>query len=103
MQIYPARPNFNPQLDSFTHILCYEASKPGDVPLDMIGHAVADSKYVTYTHQGLESELSHSYDYVYGLIRETGNEPKDYDFEIWDERYKPESLENEIDLFVALK
>lgn len=70
----------------------------------MIGHAVGESKYVTYTHQGLESELSRSYDYVYGQwIRETGNEPKDYDFEIWDERYKPESLENEIDLFVALK
>ncbi|MEK4238182.1 MULTISPECIES: GyrI-like domain-containing protein [Paenibacillus] len=104
IQIYPMEPDFNPQVDRFTHILCYEVSKQGDVPLDMIGHAVGESKYVTYTHQGLESDLSRSYDYVYGQwIRETGNEPKDYDFEIWDERYKPESLENEIDLFVALK
>jgi predicted transcriptional regulator YdeE len=104
MQIYPMRSDFNPQVDNFTNILCYEVSKQGDVPLNMIRHAVTESKYVTYTHMGLESELSGSYDYVYGQwIRETGNEPKDYDFEIWDERYKPKSRDNEIDLFVALK
>ncbi|OZQ68669.1 AraC family transcriptional regulator [Paenibacillus sp. VTT E-133280] len=86
------------------NVILMQVSKQGDVPLDIIGHAVGESKYVTYTDQGLESELSRSYDYIYGQwIRETGNEPKDYDFEIWDERYKPESLENEIDLFVALK
>jgi AraC family transcriptional regulator len=33
----------------------------------------------------------------------TGNEPKNYDFEIWDERYQPESPDNEIDLYIALK
>ncbi|HEY2494049.1 MAG TPA: effector binding domain-containing protein [Paenibacillus sp.] len=104
MQIYPIRSDFNPQVDNFTNILCYEVSKQGDVPVNMISHAVTESKYVTYTHKGLESELSRSYDYVYGQwFRETGNEPKDYDFEIWDERYKPESPDNEIDLFVALK
>ncbi len=104
MQIYPMKSDFNPQVDRFTQILCYEVSKQGDVPLNMISHAVTESKYVTYTHKGLESELSRTYDYVYGQwIRETGNEPKDYDFEIWDERYKPESRDNEIDLFVALK
>ncbi|BBH24439.1 hypothetical protein Back11_57840 [Paenibacillus baekrokdamisoli] len=104
MQIYPMKSDFNPQVDRFIQILCYEVSKQGDVPLNMISHAVTESKYVTYTHKGLESELSRTYDYVYDqLIRETGNEPKDYDFEIWDERYKPESPDNEIDLFVALK
>ncbi|GGF80784.1 hypothetical protein GCM10010912_27400 [Paenibacillus albidus] len=104
MQIYPMKPDFNPQVDSFTHILCYEVSHHGDIPLNMVSHAVTESKYVTYTHKGLESELSRSYDYLYGQwIIETGNEPKDYDFEIWDERYKPESLDNEIDLFIALK
>lgn len=36
-------------------------------------------------------------------MSETGNEPKNYDFEIWDERYQLESPDNEIDLYIALK
>ena len=104
IQIYPKESDFNPQVDKFTTILCYEVSKQGDVPSSMISHTINESKYVTYTHKGPESQLSKSYDYVYGQwIRETGNEPKYYDFEIWDERYKPESPDNEIDLFIALK
>lgn len=104
MQIYPMNADFNPKADVFTHILCYEVSKKGDVPPNMSSHTVPESKYAVYTHKGPESELSLSYDYIYGQwLEETGNEPKDYDFEIWDERYKPESPDNEIDLFVALK
>jgi len=104
MQIYPMKHNFDPRIDRFTQILCYEVTSADDVPLGMISHTISESKYVTYTHKGLESELGKSYDYVYGKwIRETGNEPKGYDFEIWDERYKPENPDNEIDLFVALK
>jgi AraC family transcriptional regulator len=103
MQIYPMKPNFNPQVDRFTQILCYEISEPGHIPSEMISHSIHESKYVTYTHKGLESGLSRTYDYVYGQwIRETGNKPKGYDFEVWDERYKPESHDNEIDLYVAL-
>jgi AraC family transcriptional regulator len=104
MQIYPMEPDFNPQLDTFTHILGYEVGKLGDFPLDMIRHTVDESKYVNFTHKGLESELGRSYDYVYGQwMEETGNEPKFYDFEIWDERYRPDHADNEIDLYIALK
>ncbi|MDR6780095.1 GyrI-like domain-containing protein [Paenibacillus peoriae] len=104
MQIYPMKPDFNPQVDKFTNIICYEISKLDEVPLNMISHTVNESKYVTFTHKGLESELDHSYDYIYGQwIKDTGNEPKDYDFEIWGEKYNPESSDNEIELFIALK
>ncbi|MEK8126470.1 GyrI-like domain-containing protein [Paenibacillus filicis] len=106
MQIYPDRPDFDPQTDSFSHLLGYEVVHPGGAPApaQMISHSVPEGKYVTFTHKGLESELSHSYAYVYGeWMCETGHEPKDYDFEIWDERYEPDSPDNEIDLFIALK
>ncbi|RXZ79773.1 AraC family transcriptional regulator [Paenibacillaceae bacterium] len=103
MQIYPIDPDFNPQVDSFINIVCYEVSEQGKVPSEMISHTVNESKYVKGTHKGLESELSSSYDYLYGQwMEETGHEPKHYDFEIWDERYQPESTDNEIDLFIAL-
>ncbi|MFC5406446.1 GyrI-like domain-containing protein [Cohnella soli] len=104
MQIYPMKPEFNPRVDRFTQIFCYEISEDDAVPSDMVSHQVPESKYATYTHKGLESELGRSYDYLYGQwIREHGQEPKGYDFEVWDERYKPESPDNEIDMYVALK
>jgi AraC family transcriptional regulator len=104
MQIYPDNPDFNPQTDSFSHLIGYEVVQGGETPSQMISHSVPESKYVTFTHQGLESELSDSYAYVYGeWMSETGHEPKDYDFEIWDQRYQPDSPDNEIDLFIALK
>jgi len=104
IQIYPMKPGFHPRVDRFTQIFGYEVASADRVPAEMIQYTVPESKYVTYTHQGLESELGITYDYLYGKwIRETGNEPRGYDFEIWDDRYKPDSPSNEIDVFVALK
>lgn len=104
MQIYPIKPGFNPRVDRFTQIFCYEVSESDTIPSEMIHHQVPESEYVTYTHKGLESDLGRSYDYIYGQwMREHGREPKEYDFEVWDERYKPQSPDNEIDLYVALK
>ncbi|WEK56064.1 MAG: GyrI-like domain-containing protein [Candidatus Cohnella colombiensis] len=104
MQIYPMKPGFNPRIDRFTQIFCYEVNEGYTVPPGMMSHQVSESKYVTYTHKGLESELQRSYDYLYGQwTREHRHEPKGYDFEVWDERYKPESSDNEIDMYVALR
>lgn len=104
MQIYPMKPGFNPRIDRFTQLFCYEVKEDDLVPSGMVSHQVPESKYVTYTHKGLESELGRSYDYLYDQwMCEHGHEPKGYDFEIWDERYKPESSDNEIDMFVALR
>jgi len=102
MQIYPMEPGFNPRIDRFTQIFCYEVNEGDTIPPEMVSHQVSESKYVTYTHKGLESELGRSYDYLYGQwMREHGREPKGYDFEVWDKRYKPESPDNEIDMYVA--
>ncbi|MFJ2042529.1 GyrI-like domain-containing protein [Paenibacillus taichungensis] len=100
MQIYPMDANFNPKEDVFTHLIGYEVAVDSFVPLDMILHSVKESQYVTCTHKGLESELDPTYDYLYGQwIGEKGYELKDYDFEIWDERYQ---FEKEMDVLVAL-
>jgi len=104
MQIYPMKPGFNPRVDRFTQIFGYDAAPSDLTPADLFQHVVPESNYATYTHKGLESELGRSYDYLYGTwVREAGKEPRGYDFEIWDERYRPESPDNEIDMYVALK
>lgn len=104
MQIYPMNEDFNAKVDKFTHLIGYEVTSLDNFPSEMISHDVPVSQYATCTHRGNESEIGDTYDYIYGqYLGETGHEPKCYDFEIWDERYQPESPNNEIDIYVALQ
>ncbi|GGO08360.1 GyrI-like domain-containing protein [Saccharibacillus kuerlensis] len=104
IQIYPMKPGFDPVKDRFTQIMGYEVTDESVVPEGMIRHSIPESKYATCTHKGLEADIGQTYDSLYGeWIRSRGSEPKGYDFEVWDERYQPESEQNEIDMFVALR
>lgn len=103
-QLYDMKPNFNPHVDPFTQIIGYKVTAANSVPEGMIAHIVPDNHYVTATHKGLESELYRTYDYLYGKwMGENSYSPIGYDFEVWDERYKPEEHDNEIDVYIALK
>ncbi|MET3697256.1 predicted transcriptional regulator YdeE [Bacillus oleivorans] len=104
IQIYDMKLNFNPYVDPFTQIIGYKVKDGSNVPDGMIVHQVPENNYVTCTHKGLEAELYKTYDYLYGKwLAENSYSPAGYDFEVWDERYKPEEHENEIDVYVALK
>lgn len=103
MQIYPLNEHFDARRDAFTHLICYEVTQADLVPAGMVHHTVQSSEYVVCTHKGAESSIHLAYDYLYGSWPEqSGRAFKDYDFEIWDERYHPESPNNEIDIYVAL-
>lgn len=107
MQIYPTDSQFDAQVDRFTNLLCYEiidASEQMDIPAGMMLHHVPANTYVICTHQGLEEHIGETYQYLYVDWMQTNDyEPLDYDFEVWDGRYHPDSEENEIDIYVALK
>lgn len=104
IQLYPMKEDFNANKDAFTQIIGYEVSEIEDIPEEAIHHHVPAHEYVLYTHQGLESDLHKTYDYLYGEWLEENNYwPVGYDFERWDERYKPEDPSNEIDLYVAVE
>ncbi|PZM66381.1 GyrI-like domain-containing protein [Paenibacillus dendritiformis] len=104
VQIYPMKPDFNPQVDPFTQIIGYLVPEVTTTPDGMVMRAFPESAYVTMTHRGRECELGQTYDLLYGQwMREHGREPAGYDFEVWDERYRPDSEDNEIEVFVALR
>ncbi|MBL0385128.1 AraC family transcriptional regulator [Tumebacillus sp. ITR2] len=104
IQVYPTKPGFNAMVDVFTQIIGYKVSNEARVPSGMMKHEVPANEYAKYTHKGLESELVGTYDYLYGKwLPQSGRQFAGYDFEIWDDRYKPESPENEIDVHVAVK
>lgn len=104
IQVYPKKEHFNAYTDPFTQIIGYEVSQPGDLPQDAILHQVPENNYIAYTHHGLDTEIYKSYDYLYGKwIKDNNYHLIDYDFEVWDERFKPEEPTNEIDMFIAVK
>ncbi|SET54901.1 Predicted transcriptional regulator YdeE, contains AraC-type DNA-binding domain [Oceanobacillus limi] len=103
IQVYPMKEGFHPYTDKFTQIIGYEVSNPGEVPEGGILHTVPNCTYVTTTHKGPEAEIYQTYDYLYGKwMVENRCMPLGYDFELWDERYNPDDMDNEIDLFIAI-
>lgn len=104
VQIYPMKENFNPHVDAFTQILSFEVPEGTAPPEGMIVHNLPARTYVTVTHKGLESELGRTYDLLYNdWMRQNCRHPDGFDFEVWDERYKPDQEDNEIDVYIALK
>lgn len=104
IQLYEPKPTFNANVDRFIQIIGYKVSGAADIPEGMVSHTVPESSYVTATHRGLESELYHTYHFLYGeWPKENPYVTANYDFEIWDERYKPTEETNEIDVYVAVK
>ncbi|MDL4842419.1 GyrI-like domain-containing protein [Aquibacillus rhizosphaerae] len=104
VQIYPLKRGFDPNVDKFTQVIGYQVSDVDEIPKGMHTHHVPDSSYVTATHKGLESELDRTYDFLCGKwLKENPYDHAGYDFEIWDDRYKPDQADNEIDVFVAIR
>lgn len=103
IQVYPMKETFDAEKDPFTSIVGYEVTG-GDVPEGAILHTVEKNTYVAYTHKGLECDLPQSYGYLYGRwLEENSYMPIGYDLELWDERYRPDQPDNEIDMFIAVK
>lgn len=101
VQVYPNEP--------FTHetrykvIIGVKVEVLEKIPQGMIGHTLPAGPYAKVTHHGPESELYKTYDYINTWIPKSGRRNGGHDFEIWDERYKPESPDNVIDLHVAVR
>ncbi|TVY10884.1 GyrI-like domain-containing protein [Paenibacillus cremeus] len=103
IQVYPKKKGFNPHVDAFTQVIGYVVPEGTTPPEGMSARTLPEKQYVKMTHSGLESELGRTYDLLYGpWMQQSERCPDGFDFEIWDERYKPEQANNEIDVFVAL-
>ncbi len=74
------------------------------IPAGMIGHTIPAGDSVMVTHDGPESELGETYQYIYGPgLNALGRWPAGHDFEVWDERYMPDRAEDAIEICVALQ
>jgi AraC family transcriptional regulator len=83
----------------------YEVPDLSNIPAGMIGNTVPANKYAVFTHHGPLSGLGATWGKIYsewlpasGLERAEGP-----DFELYDERFKDDSVDSELDIYIPVK
>ncbi len=90
---------------AFSYVAGYEVPDLGMIPPGLIGKSVAAGKFAVFTHRGLLSELQATWGKIYsewlpasGLERADGP-----DLELYDERFKHDSADSELDIYIPVK
>lgn len=89
--------------------MVYVAALPVDeraaVPLDMVKVKIEGGEYAKFTHKGPILEIARTVDYIWGQWQpEAPYKLRDaVDFELYDERFNPESADSEVDIYVPLE
>ncbi len=76
-----------------------------DLPVEMSLKIIPPAKYAVFTHKGIPSTISETITAAYDKwIPESGYKvDRSYDFEYYDDRFKPDSNESEIDIYIPIK
>lgn len=82
------------QVDSFDYL-----------PVEMSLKIIPPAKYAVFTHKGIPSAISETITAAYEKwIPESGYKAdRSYDFEFYDDRFKPDSEDSEIDIYIPIK
>lgn len=92
---------------TFVYIAGIPVNEAGQLPKDMVSCAIPRARYAVFTHKGKLDTLPHTIRYIWGTWI-PGN-IKDYkhangpDFEIYDERFIPDSEDSEFDICVPVE
>ena len=91
--------------DECFYMACAEVASFDSVPEGMETRVVPGGRYAVFTHTGTLDHLEHTMNFIYGSwLPKSGEELRDApDLERYDERFKPDSEESELDIFIPLK
>lgn len=102
IQIYPTDEAFTPDIP-YENIVGVGVTNDQRVPEDMMESVIPAGRYAHFIHRGPESNIHQTYDAITEWLRTQYCDPsREIDIEYWDERYRGESEDSEIDLFVPL-
>lgn len=99
-------PAYDPEKSEFAYMVCVEINQPlVHVPKGMITKTILKQDYIVFTHSGSSDTLDITYKYIYGTYffkssYELDDAP---DFELYDDRYDPNSATSEIDIYIPVK
>ncbi|MCG7343496.1 GyrI-like domain-containing protein [Sporosarcina sp. ACRSL] len=103
IQIYPTDEAFTPDLP-YENIVGVGVSNDQHIPEGMMEYTIPAGRYAHFLHQGPESNIHQTYDGITEWLRNQYCDPsREIDIEYWDDRYKGESEDSEIDLYVPLR
>lgn len=91
--------------DECPYVAGAEVTDFDSVPDEMIRKVVSAGRYAVFTHKGKLDNLEHTMSYIYGSwIPKFGEELREApDLEIYDERFRPDSDDSELDIYIPLK
>lgn len=88
----------------FVYIAASPVDDKADPPAGMVKTVLPAGRYAVFTHKGPISQLKHTLNYIWGTwMPKAEFEKRDApDFELYDERFDPESLDGEFDLYIPI-
>lgn len=89
----------------FSYMACCEVSAVDSIPEGMIARTIPACKYLVFTHKGSVDNLGETYDFIYGKYIPNANYEiqTKVDFELYDERFNPDSPDSEMDIYIPIK
>lgn len=94
VQIYPYDGQWTPDVP-YQHVIAYEVQSFDQVPEDMMTYTLPAGRYIKVVHQGAESQIGATYDYINNTY---GGRP--IDIEYWNDIHALENEDNRIDIYV---
>jgi AraC family transcriptional regulator len=91
--------------DEWRYLAGSEVEKGSPLPSGMELVTIPSGRYAVFTHRGRLESLPHTYNYIHGAwfprCRATLRDA--LDFELYDERFKPESDDSELDIYIPVR
>jgi AraC family transcriptional regulator len=91
--------------DECFYMACAEVKSIDKIPEGMMAMTIPAGNYAVFTHKGLIEKLSFTMKYIYGSwLPKSGKKLRDApDLEIYDLRFKPDSEESELDIYIPVQ
>ena len=90
--------------DQFVYLACLPVKSLEKVPAGMHGVELPAGKYAVFTHKGSIATITQTVHYIWGtwVPKHSDILKKGPDFELYDSRFDPHSLEGEVDIYIPL-
>jgi AraC family transcriptional regulator len=91
--------------DTFVYVAALPVTQVNDLPDGMVICDIPEATYALFTHKGAIADIKHTVEYIWGTwVPESGCQLLDSpDFELYDERFDPQSGTGEVDIYVPVK
>lgn len=91
--------------DCFVYMAALPVSQLQEVPEGMTTMIIPAGRYAKFTHKGTIAELQHTVNYIWGtwLPKCDYQRREGPDFELYDQRFDPQTLSGEFDIYVPIQ